>query len=112
MTAAPSVIRSARKAAGLTQSQLAERLGRRQATVAGLERPGANPTLATLEEALHATGHRLELRAVPAKSSIDETLVADRLGLTPAQRLRAFEVAHAEVDALRAAGARAGLRGG
>ena len=60
----------ARLAAGLTQVELADRLGKSQASIAALERPGANPTLQSLHDAMHATGHRLELRAIPERSSV------------------------------------------
>jgi transcriptional regulator with XRE-family HTH domain len=96
-----TLLRTTRRRAGLTQADLAARLGKSQATVAALERPGANPTLATLTEAMQATGHRLELAAVPAPSGADETLIASNLRLSPAERLAAFEVAHAEVEELR-----------
>lgn len=100
MTAA-TLIKRVRGEAGLTQVALAKRLGVSQATIAGLERPGANPTLATLSEVMAAVGQRLELDAVPLNSSVDETLVARNLRLTPAERLAAFEVGHAEVEELR-----------
>ena len=56
-----ATLRRARLDAGLTQAQLAARLGVTQPTVAALERPGANPRVRTLERALGATGHKLEL---------------------------------------------------
>lgn len=98
---AATAVRKARRRARLTQAEVAERLGKRQATIARLERAGANPTVETLNEVLHATGHRLELRAVPYRSSVDETLIARNLRMTPAERLAAFEVAHREVQQLR-----------
>jgi transcriptional regulator with XRE-family HTH domain len=96
-----TLLRDARQGAGLTQAELAERLGLTQAAIARLERPGANPTLRTLQRALHATGNQLELRSSPRKSSVDETLVASNLRMTPANRLRAFQSAHASVARLR-----------
>jgi transcriptional regulator with XRE-family HTH domain len=96
-------LRGARRRAGLTQTDLARQLGKSQATIASLERPGANPTVETLDEVLRATGHRLELKAVPHRSSVDETLVARNLRISPAERLAAFEVAHGEVEELRQA---------
>jgi len=72
--AASTLLRTARRRAHLTQAQVGERSGLSQAEVARLERAGANPTAATLERLLRATGHRLELRQ-----------------LTPAERLAAFE---------------------
>jgi transcriptional regulator with XRE-family HTH domain len=106
-----ATLRAARRSASLTQTGLADLLGKSQATVASLERPGANPTVSTLDRALRGTGHRLELRAVPYKPNVDETLIARNLRLSPAERLAAFETAHGEVNALRGQ-ARRGRRGG
>ena len=86
--AASTLLRSARHRASLTQAQLGERAGLSQAEVARLERAGSNPTAATLERLLRATGHRLELRRLDA---VDETQVRERLELTPAERLAMFE---------------------
>jgi transcriptional regulator with XRE-family HTH domain len=96
-----ALIQHLRRASGLTQGELAQRLGRSQAAVAKLERPGANPTVETLEEALNALGYRLDLRAVRGSSGVDETLIARNLRMSPAERLTAFQTAHAEVAALR-----------
>jgi transcriptional regulator with XRE-family HTH domain len=101
MYVAAALVRTARRQADLTQAELANRLGRSQATVASLERPGANPTVSTLDNALRATGQRLELRAVPHHVNVDETLIARNLRRSPAERLAAFETAHAEVRELR-----------
>lgn len=98
------LIRNARERAGLTQSELADRLGVTQAAIARLERRGANPTVATLERTMHATGHRLEIAAIPEKSSIDDTLVASTMRRTPAERLTGFESWYAQLqNMLRAA---------
>jgi DNA-binding XRE family transcriptional regulator len=67
MSEAATLLREARYAAGLTQAALAERLDVSQAAIAKLERQGANPTVDTLDNVLCATGHRLELRAAPAR---------------------------------------------
>ena len=85
--AASTLLRTARRRAGLTQAQLGERAGLSQTDVARLERAGANPTAATLERLLRATGHRLDLRPLDA---VDETQMRERLALTPADRLAAF----------------------
>jgi transcriptional regulator with XRE-family HTH domain len=103
-----TILRDARLRAGFTQAELARRLGSTQAAVARLERPGANPTLSTLEEAVAATGHRLQLTAFPHRSSVDETLIARNLRLSPKERLAAFEIAHHEVAELRTAMRRSG----
>jgi uncharacterized protein len=89
--AASTLLRSARRRAGLTQAQLGERAGLSQAEVARLERAGSNPTAVTLERLLRATGHRLELRRL---DGVDESQLRERLALTPAERLAAFEASH------------------
>jgi transcriptional regulator with XRE-family HTH domain len=103
----PELIRDSRRAAGLTQAELARRLGTTQSGIARLERIGSNPTVETLDRALNATGHRLALSAKPAKSSVDETLVASQLLTTPTERLESFESAYAGARELALAGARA-----
>jgi len=85
------LLRRARQEAGLTQAQLAERMGTTQSAVARLESPGANPRVENLERALLAAGHQLELRAKPAPQPLDETLIASNLMRTPAERLAAME---------------------
>jgi transcriptional regulator with XRE-family HTH domain len=86
------LLRKARLDAGLTQAQLAARLGLTQPAVAKLERRDANPTVATLDRALHATGHELSLER--AANDVDESQIAERLRLTPAARLAAFQASH------------------
>jgi len=56
----------ARSAAGLTQAEVAERIGTTQSVVARLESGKArhSPTLATLERYAEAVGCRLEVRLV------------------------------------------------
>ena len=97
MSAAATAIRQARLRSGLTQRELADRLGKAQATIAKLERQGANPTLATLTEAMRATGYALELRARPIKATLDEQQIRDQLRLTPTERAHAHDAAYAAV---------------
>jgi transcriptional regulator with XRE-family HTH domain len=56
----------ARTAAGVTQAEVAERIGTTQSAVARLEsgRGKHSPSIATLEKYAHALGCRLELRLV------------------------------------------------
>lgn len=56
----------ARAAAGVTQAEVAERIGTTQSAVARLESGGGkhSPSLATLQKYAHALGCRLELRLV------------------------------------------------
>jgi transcriptional regulator with XRE-family HTH domain len=101
-----ALLRAARRRAGLTQRELALRLGVSQAAVAKLERPGANPTFETLAGALRATGHRLELQALPSRGGVDESLVRRQSELSPGERLRGLEGMYAQARALALAGAR------
>jgi len=57
-------LRWSRLDAGLTQGQLATRVGVSQQQIAKLERPGANPSLVTLCKIADALGVRLELELV------------------------------------------------
>jgi transcriptional regulator with XRE-family HTH domain len=90
VTSAASLVRQARTRAGLTQAKLAALMGTTQSAVARLERPGSNPTVATLQSALHATGHSLGLSAGTA-TGIDETQIVELLRLTPRERLGLFQ---------------------
>jgi hypothetical protein len=85
-----TLIRNARKAAGLTQAELAKRARMKQPEIARLERRGANPRLSTLKRVVAATGHSLKLD-LDEDFGLDETLVAGSLRETPNQRLTAFE---------------------
>jgi transcriptional regulator with XRE-family HTH domain len=107
MLASPSLLRDARNRARLTQVELARRLGVSQAAVAKLERPQANPRIATLEAALRGTGQQLVLSTEPLKRSIDETLVFEQLRLSPEQRLAQLEHMYEWGRELAVAGARA-----
>jgi transcriptional regulator with XRE-family HTH domain len=85
------LLRQARTASGLTQSELAKRLETTQSVIARLESGRANPRIATLRRAIAATGHQLEASLAPSGyPPIDETLIAENLRYTPADRLRQF----------------------
>jgi transcriptional regulator with XRE-family HTH domain len=107
MTSSAALINRARSEAGLTQGQLARRLGVTQAAVARLESPAANPTIATLQRVLRAAGHELELRLGRPEPSVDRTLLIEALRLQPAERLAAAERLQAEAEEFAAAGRRA-----
>jgi transcriptional regulator with XRE-family HTH domain len=100
MTPPHALIREARLKAGLTQAAVAARLGATQAAVARLERQGANPTVETLDRVMKAMGHRLELSARPNKPDVDEAQIIERLKMTPAERLRAFEKSYSRTREL------------
>lgn len=61
MEAVGHTLRQARKAAGLTQSELARRAGTRQGAISAYETGQRDPTVGTLRRLLNATGHELEL---------------------------------------------------
>ena len=103
---AATLIRRARSDAGLTQEQLARRLGVTQAALARLERTGANPTVATLDRVLRAAGRRLDLRLGRLQPSVDPTLLREALAMQPAARIAAAERLLGEAEAIAAAGAR------
>jgi transcriptional regulator with XRE-family HTH domain len=102
-----SLVRDARLAEGLTQAQLARRLGISQPSVARLEQAGDAVTVATLRRALDAMGRDLVLQAVAAEPSYDESLLRSQLKLTREQRMERFSQFYAAAQDLRAAGARA-----
>jgi transcriptional regulator with XRE-family HTH domain len=98
MSSAASLIREARVDAAMTQAELANRAGLTQSAIARLERGGANPTIATLDNVIAATGHRLILAAEPRRSSFDERQLLERLAMTPAQRLANFTASSRSLD--------------
>jgi transcriptional regulator with XRE-family HTH domain len=101
----PALLRSARREANMTQADLAARLAISQAAVAKLERPGANPTVGTLDRILWSTGHRLVLDVQARAPGVDESLIRRQLELTPAQRIRGIEDMYLQAQALAGAGA-------
>jgi antitoxin HicB len=58
--------RWAREAAGLTQAQLAKRVGVSQQQIAKLEHPDANPSIDTLIKVAAALGRSLDVKLPPA----------------------------------------------
>ncbi len=97
MASTGSLLKAARTQAGLTQAELARRLGTTQTAVSRLERRDANPRIATLQSALLATGHRLQLEAVAALNDVDEAQIAAHLRMMPAERAQAHDAAYRNV---------------
>jgi transcriptional regulator with XRE-family HTH domain len=100
------LLKEARRRSGLTQADLARRLGIGQAAVARLESTRANPTIDTLDKALWATGHRLVLDAQTRRPGVDESLIRQHLELSPAERVRGIETTYVQARMLALAGAR------
>lgn len=94
------LIRNARAKAGLSQADVARRLGTTQAAVAQLERPHSNPTIATLQRIVDATGRELRLSTRPRRPTVDEDQIARQMAMTPAERLTAFTAAYRNVRRL------------
>jgi transcriptional regulator with XRE-family HTH domain len=92
-----NLIREARLAEGLTQAQLARRLGITQPSVARLESAGDEVSVATLRRALNAMGRALVLQAQLQPSSVDEGHLRDSLRLTPGERIERHDRSHAEL---------------
>ena len=61
----PALLRNARQAAGITQSEVAERAGTAQPAVAAYESGARTPSLKTLARLLAACEHDVEVRARP-----------------------------------------------
>lgn len=98
-----ALLREARKAAGLTQTQLAQRLGTSQPVVARLERPGANPTWGTFVEAMRAAGYGVELKPLnQGAAELDLDQLRERLAMSPGERLRTFQESLRSLEDLRA----------
>src|SRR5712691_12578319 len=89
MTAA-QIIREARLKAGLTQAELAERLGRDRAQVARWETGGQEPSFENLRAVVEACGFslRVEIAEHEATPALDSEL-EESLPQAPQQRVQA-----------------------
>jgi ribosome-binding protein aMBF1 (putative translation factor) len=61
-----------RNAAGFTQAELAERMGRRQSIISAIESGRREPRLSTLSSAARALGHELHIEYVPIDTPEDD----------------------------------------
>jgi transcriptional regulator with XRE-family HTH domain len=106
----------ARRAAGLSQRELAQRARTAQPNVARIERGQGNPTLRTLERLFEATDRRLLLHDEPLapedavveayKRDVDRSLIRENLLRSAEDRLRL----NAEILELTASARRSALR--
>ena len=85
-----ALVQEARRRAGLTQRELAERAGTSQAAIARIERGRQEPSLETLQKILRAAGLELRIELAPVDDH-DAQLIEQTLAMTPEQRLRAIE---------------------
>jgi transcriptional regulator with XRE-family HTH domain len=81
-----SLIAEARKRAGLTQSELAERMGTHQSVIARWETGGASPSCENTTRAVRASGFELGISITPADDH-DLALIRRELALLPHERL-------------------------
>ena len=95
-----NLLKEARLAAGLTQAELAARLGTSQSEIARLESRRANPRVSTLQRAIEATGHTVQATLQRVSPDVDETMSAANLRLDPGERLRRFAAAYRSVSKL------------
>lgn len=103
---AARVLRQARRRAGLTQRQLAERASVPQSQIAKIESGAVVPRVDTLDRLLEACGEGLESLPRPG-IGVDRTMYPPLLALKPRERLReAASVAVGLDRFLRAAGKR------
>ena len=80
------LIRNARLAAGLTQAELARRLGSTQSAVSRLEHGHEEPRLARLATILAACGLRAVL-TLTHDDGVDRAQIRQQLAMSPAERL-------------------------
>jgi transcriptional regulator with XRE-family HTH domain len=106
IVSAGELLRAQRRKTGVTQRQLAARMGTTQSAIAALERPTSNPTVRTVADALDALGYRLTISATPKPAGVDESLIRQQLELSPGERLRQLERMAAQSRELMLAGAR------
>jgi transcriptional regulator with XRE-family HTH domain len=81
------MIRERRLAHGLTQAQLALRVGTTQTALSRLERGELSPTFATVQRMLFVMGETATLAVERLPGDHDEAHLADMLRRTPAERL-------------------------
>lgn len=108
-----AIIAQARLKAGLTQRQLAQRMGTSQPAIARLEAGQVSPTLGTVERIAAAAGYELRVELVPLlapdpvieayKRDVDRSLLRENLGRTVEERLRSLDDLRRFGDELRRA---------
>lgn len=80
-----ALMREARKHAGFTQAELAERIGTTQSVISRWERGHEEPRLTSLAVVLGACGLRVSLRV--ERDDVDRAQIRQQLAMTPDERL-------------------------
>ena len=101
MHTAGHLIRKARTSAGLTQRELAKRLGTHQPVIARWENESTRPDFDTVVKAVEACGFDLDVELRPMEH--DTVLVKRELAKRPAERLAGMVDAVSAFDAMSAA---------
>ncbi len=83
---AARVLRYARRRAGLTQRQLAEKTGVPQSTIGRIEAGTVDPRVKTLSRLIRACRFDLEVEPLIGEG-VDRTLIREVLQMTPEERI-------------------------
>lgn len=81
------LLKEARERHGVSQKRLAMRAGTTQSAISRIERDRISPSIATLRELLYLLGEDLSLDAEARDFGIDRTLNAERLSVSPSERV-------------------------
>jgi transcriptional regulator with XRE-family HTH domain len=87
-----SIVREARRRAGLSQAQLAAALGTTQSAIARMERGRTEPSYERVVEAVRACGLELTPRLMPVDGS-DWSVASTNLSASPDERVRRHQAA-------------------
>jgi len=80
-----TLLQSLRAGAGLTQAELAERIGTTQSAVSRWERGHDEPRLSSIRVIAAACGHQITMHVEP--DGVDRAQIQQQLAMTPEQRL-------------------------
>jgi transcriptional regulator with XRE-family HTH domain len=94
------LVREARRIAGLSQAELAERIGTTQPVVSRWERDLEVPRIDTLGRALQACGFEVDL-VFRRHDDVDRAQIREALAMSPAQRIESNANAAALVGLAR-----------
>lgn len=84
------IVRRCRHAAGISQRELARRIGTVQPAVSRWERGHDEPRLSTLEAVARACGSTLSIDVSPTSDTVDLAQLRQNLAMTPDQRLESL----------------------
>lgn len=103
METAATVLREARRRAGVSQRAAADAAGVRQPVLSRIESGRSQPSLATLDRMVRACGYQLRVTLEPAPDPHDLSLLQVTCALTPEQRVDRLVTLHRTAADLQAA---------